>query len=198
MTDSPWAQTSPAAATTVGGPVAGDVDREVGGDIDVEGTIRQEAPDLLAFLVRRTTNTEDAADLLAEVLLVAWRRVDVMPAEPRQARMWLFGIARKTLLGYQRGSRRRGALTNRLEAELQAGSTAGLNGDLTRPEDDRTDGLVAALAKLPSADREIIKLTHWDDFSLSEAAQHLHLRPATARSRYHRARRRLRQALDST
>lgn len=35
---------------------------------------------VLGYLVRRTGNGHDAADLLAETFLVAWRRLDEVPA----------------------------------------------------------------------------------------------------------------------
>ncbi|WP_067180236.1 sigma factor [Microtetraspora niveoalba] len=43
---------------------------------------------VLAYLVRRTKNGQDAADALAETFLVAWRRLADVPAGER-ARPWL-------------------------------------------------------------------------------------------------------------
>ena len=34
---------------------------------------------LLAYALRRTANTDDAADVLAETFLTAWRRLDELP-----------------------------------------------------------------------------------------------------------------------
>ncbi|MFC5931142.1 sigma factor-like helix-turn-helix DNA-binding protein [Cryobacterium melibiosiphilum] len=45
-------------------------------------------------------------------------------------------------------------------------------------------------------DQEIIRLVHWDGLSLKEVSQHLSPPSGTIRSRYHRARRRLREELD--
>src|SRR5579875_1486915 len=39
---------------------------------------------------------QDAADVVAETLLVAWRRLDQVPAR-QQALMWLYGVARRVL-----------------------------------------------------------------------------------------------------
>ncbi|HWV49035.1 MAG TPA: sigma factor [Microbacterium sp.] len=64
------------------------------------------ASDLLAYLSRRA-NADDAPDLLGEAMIVAWRRVEELPADPERARMWLFGIARGTLQNHARGERRR-------------------------------------------------------------------------------------------
>lgn len=166
----------------------------------VELAVRREAPALLAYLSRRVQDPAEAADLLGDVLLVIWRRVDKMPTEPAPARMWMFGVARNVLLGSRRSVRRRDALTARLRHELTTtGSTAGLDGTmLTRsPEDPGAERVAGAIATLSAADREILRLVHWDSFSLDEVAEHLRLRPSATRSRYHRARNRLRQILEA-
>ena len=164
----------------------------------LEEAVLREAPDLLAYLMRRAADPADAADLLGDVLLVVWRRIDAMPLEPGLARMWMFGIARRTLAGGHRSTRRRQALTARLRREISTASpTASLTGHpQPASADSRAERLAAALNQLSPTDREILSLIHWDSFTLSEAAQHLRLRPTTARSRYHRARARLKTLLE--
>ena len=49
----------------------------------------------------------DAADLLSETFVVAWRRGDPTPVESEQARMWLFGVARRVRANAARGAARR-------------------------------------------------------------------------------------------
>ncbi|MCW3017458.1 MAG: subfamily polymerase sigma-24 subunit, partial [Solirubrobacterales bacterium] len=44
--------------------------------------------DLLAYALRRVDRAEDAADIVAETFLVAWRRLDDVPAGD-EARLWL-------------------------------------------------------------------------------------------------------------
>lgn len=164
----------------------------------VEEAVLREAPALLAYLTRRVSDPADAADLLGDVLVVVWRRIDTMPQEPDQARMWMFTIARKTLAGGHRTIRRRRALTERLRHELTVTATANLAGNPQHsPTDPRTERLTLALDQLKPADREILSLIHWDSFTLIEAAQHLHLRHTTTRSRYRRARTRLRRLLEA-
>jgi hypothetical protein len=46
--------------------------------------------DLLRFVGRRGHPTQ-AEDVLGDVMLVAWRRLDDVPAELSAARAWLFG-----------------------------------------------------------------------------------------------------------
>jgi hypothetical protein len=43
------------------------------------------------YALRRTLSPDDAADILAETFLVAWRKLDQVPSGP-DARLWLFGL----------------------------------------------------------------------------------------------------------
>lgn len=152
----------------------------------VEIVIRREAPALLAYFERRS-DPHDAADLLGETLLIAWRRVSALPADDEEARMWLFGVARRVLATSRRSSVRRQALADRLRGE------ASLHPASSETADDQ---LHAALADLSKLDAEIIRLLHWDGFTLNEIAQHLNRPPGTVRSRYSRARAALRRRLE--
>src|SRR6476469_3060928 len=72
---------------------------------------------LLGYAVRRVADPADAADIVAETFLVAWRRLDDVPAGA-EARPWLFGVARRVLANHYRGERRRHALADRLRDSL--------------------------------------------------------------------------------
>jgi hypothetical protein len=52
--------------------------------------------DILAYALRRVARPEDAADIVAETFLVAWRRLEDVPAGDG-ARLWLYGVARRQL-----------------------------------------------------------------------------------------------------
>jgi RNA polymerase sigma factor (sigma-70 family) len=136
--------------------------------------------DLLAYLERRVGVRDDAADLLGETMLVAWRRVSQLPTQPEQTRMWLFTIARNTLLNYRRGRRRHLAVAEALRAEL---ATASVSTDSALALDVRR-----AIEQLPAKLAELVRLVHWDGFSLADAAELLGIPAATARGRYARAR----------
>lgn len=163
-----------------GGLVAGDLD----------DWLVSIAPMLLAYFVRRVTPAEDAADLLSETLLLLWRRVDAIPTDPDGARMWAFGVARNVLRGHRRTDQRRSALVGRLRLELSSAD------EVAHPADERVLDLRAAIDRLKPIDQEILKLVHWDGLSLIEAAAVVGMREGTLRSRYHRARARLRRQLD--
>lgn len=51
---------------------------------------------VLGYSLRRVGRREDAGDIVAETFLVAWRRLADVP-EGEGARLWLYGVARRTL-----------------------------------------------------------------------------------------------------
>lgn len=141
---------------------------------------------LLNYLARRVTPVEDAADLLSETFIVAHRRSDDIPADDEEARMWMFGVARRVLANHHRGAGRRVALADVLRATIRLSYV-----DVP----DQHSDVREAILSLPRNQRELIQLVHWEGFSIREAAQVLSTSESTARGRYERARKRLRVML---
>jgi RNA polymerase sigma-70 factor (ECF subfamily) len=141
-------------------------------------------PAVLAYALRRTSR-EDAADVVAETFLVAWRRLDDVD-EPT-ALPWLYAIARRVLLSQQRATRRQQAIAERVAAVVPEAPEA-------PPGSPR---LLDALAALSEAEREVLMLAAWEELSSSEAARVLGCSATAYRVRLHRARRRLRERLDN-
>ncbi|CAN5135031.1 RNA polymerase sigma factor [soil metagenome] len=154
---------------------------------DFAAAVDRTAPDLLRYLERRL-GREDAADALAEVMVAAWRRSDSMPADPEQSRMWMFGIARNVLANSARGERRRSRLADRLRAVLVAAPIAGAPSDTGIEVRD-------AIARLPADQAELVRLVHWEGFTLAAAGEIMGIPASTARTRYQKARNDLRVAL---
>ncbi len=130
-----------------------------------------------AYALRRT-DAQTAQDVVADTFLVAWRRLDVVPAGAELP--WLLGVARRVLANTARGGRRREALHEQLAAQPPAETAAG---------DDPP--LRSALAALPERDREALLLVAWDGLSPAEAAAALGCTTGAFHVRAHRARRRL-------
>ena len=130
---------------------------------------------------------ERAKDVAAETFLVAWRRLDDVPAEPR---LWLLGVARKVIAGQFRSQSRRDALVVRLQGELQDAP-----GDLAGPLAER-DLVFAAFAALRDRDRDVLRLVAWDGLSPAEAAEVLGVARLAFSVRLHRARRRFEHELE--
>jgi RNA polymerase sigma-70 factor (ECF subfamily) len=151
-----------------------------------EATFAEAAPDLLAYF-RRRIGDDDAPDQLAETLATAWRRSRMMPKDPEGARRWLFGIAHHTLLNHTRGVRRRHSLAGRLRSVLASGANA--------PAADEGLEVRDAIARLEPRLAELVRLVHWEGFTLAEAADILGVPASTARNHYQAAKRQLRAAL---
>lgn len=150
-----------------------------------EELFRRTRGDLLRYLVRRAGNPDEAADLLAETYLIAWRRLDALPAGD-EARLWLYGVARNLLRKRASRSRTADALVERLAVELRAAQQAH-----EAAADVRTHRVVAALAQLGEQDREILTLTAWEGLTPREIAAVVGMSPNRVRVRLHRARARL-------
>lgn len=153
----------------------------------IRSAFRDTAPDLLAYFERRLVDREEAADLLGQTMLTAWRRVDKLPADPEQQRMWLFVVAANTLSNHRRTWQRRLDLADRLRDHLATATPAAEPGEAHSVRD--------AVLRLHEAQRELVMLIHWDGFTIVEAAEILGLNASTARSRYAAAKAALREAL---
>ena len=138
--------------------------------------------------LRRLANNDDAArDLAQDTWLRVLRGIGGL-REPARLRPWLFGIARRVAMDRLRFEYvRRGAEAVELDE---------LPGDEPAPElEADAAALDAALAALPLAEREILTLFHLRELSLAEIAAMLTLPLGTVKSRLHRARQELRNAL---
>ena len=145
---------------------------------------------LLAYAIRRTPSAEDAADVVSDTFTVAWRRVgDVPPGD--QARLWLYGTARRVISGHRRGSARREALDERLlaDARLSFASTRPLH------PSGGEDRLATALESLSDSDQELLHLAAWEELDAAQIARVLGITTAATHVRLHRARHRLRSRL---
>jgi RNA polymerase sigma-70 factor (ECF subfamily) len=142
--------------------------------------------DVLAYALPRAAGSDDAADVVAETFLVAWRRArDIPPGA--EARLWLLGVARRVLANQRRGDGRRTRLAERLQDQLR-------DAPVTQPSaSDRT--VLRALERLSEDDRELLLLAGWEELNSSQIARVLDISAVAVRTRLHRARRRLRAEL---
>lgn len=151
--------------------------------------LAENADDLLRYF-RRRVGDDDAPDLLADTLMTAWRRAPVLPHDPNEARAWLFGIAHKTLLNYRRGIQRRNRLADRVRTVLATTDPA--------PAADAGFDVRDAINALDSRHAEIVRLVHWEGFTLAQVADILDQPASTVRNHYQQAKQHLREALQAT
>ena len=132
---------------------------------------------VLAYLLHRT-DSDTAQDVLQEVFVIAYRKAETVPQPPLG---WLFGTARRVLANTSRGDRRREQLALRVGANLTDPS----------PDESGPGQLVNdTLARISSADREVLTLSAWYELTGDEAAQALGCSRSAYGVRLHRARRR--------
>ena len=147
--------------------------------------------DLWRYVQRRSINTEEARDTLSEVFLVAWRRLEDIPAG-QEARLWLFGVARNLVKTSWRKRKRSGDLVVRIGSEMSTRGT-------TDEELDNSGVLkiVKALQFLSENDQEILRLVAWEDLSHKEISVVLGCSENAVAIRIRRARVRLMKVLQS-
>jgi RNA polymerase sigma-70 factor, ECF subfamily len=137
---------------------------------------------VLAY-ARRRAPAEVADDVAAETFAVAWRKAEQIPREPLP---WLLAVARRVLSTQRRSGQRRTRLRQRLSQTAEP----------ITPIDTVDPRLSEALSQLSARDREALLLVAWEGLAPREAATVLGLTPTGFSVRLHRARRRLRAALE--
>lgn len=139
---------------------------------------------LRRFLVRRV-DADTADDVLADTLLVVWRRLDDVPDH---ALPWVYGVARNCLANARRGDRRQERLAAKIAVvDPPVAAVAGPG---------EGDPLLAeALATLGETDAELLRLWAWEQLTPAEIATVLDVTPNAVSIRLHRAREKLRVEL---
>jgi len=144
---------------------------------------------VLAYALRHT-DRDAAQDVVADVFLVAWRRVADLPDDPLP---WLLVVARNTLANRRRSATRRDQLARRLADVAGTGTTAAA-------EDYAVDrsSMLTALLDLTAAEREAVLLVAWDGLTPIDAARVAGCSRGAFDARLHRARSRLERSCDPT
>ncbi|MFN2539286.1 MAG: RNA polymerase sigma factor [Mycobacteriales bacterium] len=133
------------------------------------------------YLVRRA-GPADAEDLVAEVLLVLWRRFDDVP--PDAGLPWAYKVAQGVLANARRSQDRRLKLLRRLRDEPPIA-----------PPGDDDPPLREALARLRPQEQEVLRLWAWEGLEARDIAVVLGVTANAAAVRLSRARHALRKEL---
>jgi RNA polymerase sigma-70 factor (ECF subfamily) len=142
---------------------------------------------------RRRLPAADVDDALAEVFVVAWRKIDSLPV-PAEVRPWLFGVARNVVRNLDRQARRRKRLWGKaMETTDPARYEAGSEVAVVQRSD--AEIVLAALATLKRADQEVLRLSKWEELTPAEIALVLRISPEAAGMRVKRASARMAKAL---
>ncbi|MHC0432296.1 RNA polymerase sigma factor [Streptomyces sp. O3] len=160
-----------------------------------EALYRRYAPWLIARLQYRCADAAQLDDVVQETFLAVWRRcADGRQPEVRDIAGWLWRIASRRLVDASRS----GGGQERLHLALRR-----LRG---RPEPSVEEQVLSevgygdlsdALARLSPDLRAVVQATVLDGLSTNEAAARLRIPPGTVKTRAMRARKRLREDLET-
>lgn len=141
---------------------------------------------VLRQMIRACGNRDDAEDVLVESLLAAFRAKDSV-RDPEAFGVWLARIAHRACSRVKR----REALEPILLPEA-------LDPAAPPPDTETKQCLMQAMAELPDPLRRVVELRDLEGLGTTEAAQSLGIGEGALKSRLHRARARLRAALDES
>lgn len=140
---------------------------------------------LRRYVVRRVP-ADAVDDVLADVMLVLWRRLDDVPDDDPLP--WSYAVARGCLANARRSAQRQLRLVERIARV-----------DPPRPPSEEADAddrdVLAALDALRELDREVVRLWAWEGLAPREIALATGLTPNAVSIRLHKAKKRLAAAL---
>jgi RNA polymerase sigma-70 factor (ECF subfamily) len=157
-----------------------------GMDEDLGARLERQIPALRRYAFALARNAAEADDLVQDCLERALSRWSLRRADG-DLRAWLFAILRNQFVNAYHRNKRRGVQVEEADAQSPAGQDRALElGDA-----------LAALDLLPEDQKSLLLLVGVEDFSYAEAAAVLGIPEGTVMSRLSRARKRLREILES-
>lgn len=155
----------------------------------LERLARSYSGDVANYLRRRMypLSPSELDDLVEEVLIVVWRRIDAVPADAELP--WMIGVARNVLNNARRSHGRRETMTASLEPVASDHSAEShVIADLSIRE---------ALGSLSESDREVLTLHFWDGLDAAQLAVTLSVTTNAAAVRLSRALARFKTAMEN-
>jgi RNA polymerase sigma-70 factor, ECF subfamily len=182
---------SPSTIGETKAAVTESVRRAQAGDVDAfEQLYREHAGRVYALCLRLMAgDTSEATDLMQDVFIRAWRRLETFRGDCAFA-SWLHRMTVNTMLENARGDRRRVARVLPMEDPSRVETAARSSGmDLKMDMED-------AIASLPKGARLAFVLHDVEGYQHQEIAEQLGVSAGTIKAQLHRARRLLRERLE--
>ncbi|MCY3763419.1 MAG: sigma-70 family RNA polymerase sigma factor, partial [Gemmatimonadetes bacterium] len=151
--------------------------------------IRRYERSLRALIHSRLGAWDAAEDVLQETLMHAWAGLRVQ--EPRNARAWLYQVARNRCSDYLRSTRRRERL---IETE-ELTRTANRLGMAEARQRRSAEEVIEAFEEVPEKERQALKAFYLDGLSIAEIAARHRCPPGTVKRRLSHGRDRVRREL---
>jgi RNA polymerase sigma-70 factor (ECF subfamily) len=147
--------------------------------------------DLLRRYCFRRLPFDEVDDAVAEVFVVAWRRMDDVP-DGDEALLWLYGVARNIVRNLRRTTRPRYRLASKMR---RTGTPVAPDpgAEVVRRADYQET--LDCLATLREGDQEVLRLAAWEELKPAEIGQVIGVAPHAASARLGRARDRLAKAM---
>lgn len=162
-----------------------------------EALLAEHAERVYAHVARILGTGPEAEDVVQDACISAWR--SIASFEGTSFRAWLFRIATNRAIDVVRARRRRGELPlepNEDEEQTWAEPVAGGPEPVDLASEQETLRLVeAALARLPAEQRAVVVLRDIEGFDYEEIARITATELGTVKSRIHRGRLAVRNAL---
>lgn len=150
-------------------------------------------PRIYNYVFYRVNNYHDADDLSSEIFVKLFANLDRYHSEKAPLPVWIFRIARNTVIDYYRRNLRLSAPLNTISetSDPQPGP------DERAISQEIQQHLRVALSSLSHREREIIALKFWSGFSNREIAEVIGISESYTGVTLFRAMRRLRLTLES-
>lgn len=149
----------------------------------------------IAQLVHRllgwSGSPDEVADVVQEVLLAAWEHRDSFRGDSAWM-TWLSRIAINKVRNHSRKQRLFAGFLRRHGEQLDREDVR-----TSHPDDDVAAGVRSAIGRMAQRDREVLVLRYLEDRSVDEIAAMLSLRRNAVDARLTRARRRMRELMES-
>jgi len=147
---------------------------------------------VVAFLTRQTGSREVAAEVAAETFAVLFEAVDRFDRRRGDARGWLFGVARITMLASLRNQRAEDTARRRLGVTVLGHSEEAWD-EVESRLDAALPGLLAGVDALPRAERNAVLARVVEERDYADIADSEHANEAAIRQRVRRGLARLRE-----
>lgn len=156
----------------------------------------EQAPLVLGVLLKILHRRAVAEEVLQDVFLQAWRRLDTFDPERGTLRAWLVTMARSRALDHLKSAKARGAREERVGKHETATVEEPVGTRELELSEDR-HRIRSALASLPAEQREAIELAYFGGLTHSQLAARLDAPLGTVKSRVKLGMTKLKAALAS-
>ncbi|POH58489.1 sigma-70 family RNA polymerase sigma factor [Cryobacterium zongtaii] len=167
--------------------------RSLAGEGDAFGVLYDRHRDrIFRHAYRLSGNRHDAEDILSAAFLELWRRRSKVRLVEDSVLPWLL----VTTTNVARNGRRAAFRYSKLLLSLPRGEVVNIHkSEDSYAEDAANVNAALALRSLSPTDMHLVSLVVFEDYSLAAAAAILNITPGAAKTRMHRARRRMRAAI---